>query len=129
VIAYPVSMMLLDDYFRDQREYYALLAAVAGLFVSLCMAGGAIWVFRRLQVAGETRFWRRIGWMILGMLLFPSMVLFPWNLLVGWFVWLPLRSLHQQTEAKLPPHPLKPEGRHLERHRLRQHASAANQVE
>jgi hypothetical protein len=103
VVAYPIYWVLKDDYYREnQRMMYAELAALGGVVAAICMASGAVWVFRRLQLLDERRFFHRMFWMIMGLLLFPSMVLVPFNLVFGWMVWWPLNHLHTRTAGLLP---------------------------
>jgi hypothetical protein len=99
VVAIPVAWALSDSGYggNDTRLIEILTTGLAATVVAACMAGGAIWTFRRLKIIGETRRWPRLGWMMLGLLLFPSMLAFPWNMLAGWFIWLPLRGLHQEA--------------------------------
>jgi hypothetical protein len=112
VVAYPIYWVLKDDYYReDKRWLYAELAALGGLVAAICMASGAVWVFRRLKLIDERRFFHRMFWMVMGLLLFPSMVAIPYNLFFGWMVWWPLNRLHSQT-AHLLPQPARP-GQHV----------------
>jgi amino acid transporter len=94
VIAIPIALAYQDSFgLAMSRSSAIILAAFIGITVAVCMAGGAVWVFRRLKARDEQRRWVRIGYMILGLLLFPTMVAFPWNLVLGWFVWIPLMNL------------------------------------
>jgi hypothetical protein len=101
VVAIPIAWAWNEhDTFNSDNRMNAIVGAgLCGLVVASCMAGGAIWTFRRLKMLGETRRWPRIGYMILGLLLFPSMVSFPYSLAFGWLIWIPLRNLHQETEV------------------------------
>jgi len=112
-IAWSIAWSLSNEspWFMD-RATSVCGCAVAGLTVSACMAGGAVWVFRRLKVKGETRTGVRLGYMLLGLFLFPSMlaviVLAFWGLLgmavclvIAWIVWRPLYRLHRETELEL----------------------------
>lgn len=102
VVAFPLSLVLQDEFIRpEERLGWIVGVAFGATIVAACMAGGAVWVFRRLKAKGETRRGVRIVYMILGLLLFPSMVLFPFNLLFGWIVWVPLTYLDRDTEALL----------------------------
>jgi hypothetical protein len=102
VVAYPLSRTITDPgcYFGTVGfETEIVSVAFIATVVCACMAGGAIWVFRRMKMLGESRRSVRILYMVLGLLLFPSMVLFPFNLMVGWMIWWPLAALN--TNAKL----------------------------
>jgi putative flippase GtrA len=99
VVAYPVSYCLNDRYTSvDRRVGEAIFAGLAATMIAAFMAGGAVWVFRRLKMLNESRRAVRIGYMLLGLLLFPSMVAIPFNFLLGWMVWIPLLSLSRQAD-------------------------------
>ena len=104
VVAIPIALALAETtYSREIRLTEVLMTGLVATFIAAFMAGGAIWVFRRLKIIGETRRWPRIGYMLLGLMLFPSMIAFPFNLFFGWMIWLPLRSLHgdaQRTQLR-----------------------------
>ena len=94
VIAIPIALAF-DDFFVHSmsRTRAVIFAAFCGITIAACMAGGAVWVFRRLKARGEQRRWVRIGYMMLGLLLFPSMVAVPYNFFMGWLIWVPLFNL------------------------------------
>lgn len=100
VVAIPIAWAWRNEFAfnSDNRMNEIVGAGLCGLVVASCMAGGAIWTFRRLKILGETRRWPRLGYMLLGLLLFPSMVSFPWSLAFGWVVWIPLRNLHDKAQ-------------------------------
>ena len=98
VVAIPIAVTLHDSRGYDDWLLSVLIAGLAGTITAAFMAGGAIWTFRRLKIIGETRRWPRIGYMILGLLLFPSMIAIPFNLVLGWIVWVPLNILHTNAE-------------------------------
>jgi len=99
VVAIPIAVALAEPlYFHDSRTVTVLVTGLISTVVAAFMAGGAVWVFRRLKIINETRRWPRIGYMLLGLLLFPSMIAFPFNLFFGWMIWLPLRSLHGDAQ-------------------------------
>ncbi len=99
VVAIPIALALAETtYSREIRLTEVLMTGLVATFIAAFMAGGAIWVFRRLKIIDETRRWPRIGYMLLGLMLFPSMVAFPFNLFFGWMIWLPLRSLHGDAQ-------------------------------
>jgi hypothetical protein len=98
VIAFPVSKAIADSSHSMDGATEIALVALTATAVSAFMAGGAVWVFRRLKLLGETRRSVRLGYMALGLLLFPSMMFFPFNLLCGWVVWAPLLSLNKDAD-------------------------------
>jgi len=109
VVAWPVARAWQATEGRNPSERIVAVAGwgTAGLTCAVCMAAGAIWVFRRLKAKGETRTGVRILYMLLGLFLFPSMVLIPFNFLFGWLIWIPLFVLHSKTKGLLigPPPP------------------------
>ena len=75
-----------------------------GILALTCAAGmafGAVWTFRNLAVVNEKRAAQRLLYLVLGLLLIPSIFAIPFNLLVGWFIWLPLLSLNAAAETVL----------------------------
>jgi amino acid transporter len=99
VIALPVAWQWQRSAGEMTADRTRAVAGVALLatFVAFCMAAGAVWVFRRLRLLGEKRTGVRLVYMLLGILLFPSMVAVPYNFVVGWIIWIPLIRLHFQT--------------------------------
>jgi fatty acid desaturase len=108
-VALPVAWAWKDSQGSPSSECAMAVAGwgTVGLLLAIFMAAGAIWVFRRLKAKGESRTGVRIVYMLLGLFLFPSMVLIPFNFVFGWIIWLPLWGLHLQTERLLKP-PLPP---------------------
>ena len=96
VIAWPIAYTISNDLLKDEYWHGALLI-FSGLVCATCMIGGAVWTLRRLKAKGENRTGVRILYLLLGLLLFPSIIAFP----VGWLVWIPLLKLHYDTEHLL----------------------------
>jgi len=99
VVAYPVSKTIADTgcYFGGELEFQIVIVALLATVTSACMAGGGVWVFRRMKMLGESRRSVRIFYMLLGLLLFPSMVIVPYNLFFGWVIWGPLLVLNKDA--------------------------------
>lgn len=98
VVAYPIYHVLKDDYYRgDERTDMVVYALLVGSIIAAFMASGAVWAFRRLNALGETHLSTRLYYMVLGLLLFPSIICIPINLLLGWLVWVPLFMLNERA--------------------------------
>ncbi|MCK6473887.1 MAG: hypothetical protein L6R28_19365 [Planctomycetes bacterium] len=110
VLALPIAHANRLVEATQEAPDFPLRVGTVALAVAMFMAGGAVWVFRRLNRLGERRRVRRIMWMIPGLLLFPSM-LGPWfaplyaeKLTVPVFaasgiVWLLMANLNARTNA------------------------------
>lgn len=77
VLALPIAHANRLVEANQEAPDFPFRVGTVALAVAMFMAGGAVWVFRRLNRLGERRRVRRIMWMIPGLLLFPSM-LAPW---------------------------------------------------
>lgn len=110
VLALPIAYANRLVEAKQEAPDYPFAVGTVALAVAMFMAGGAVWVFRRLNRLGERRRVRRLLWMIPGLLLFPSM-LGPWFapyyaakltvpvFAVSVFVWLLMANLNQWTRA------------------------------
>jgi len=94
VLAFPLSWSIRDNSSPTQIVAIGLLALLA----CACMAGGAIWAMRRLKAINEQRGGRRMMYMLMGLFLFPSMLVIPFNFVFGWVIWLPLKNLNDRAE-------------------------------
>jgi len=101
VIAYPLSLVLKETRPGESPFATAAMVVLGATMLAACMAGGAVWALRRLKLKGEARGGVRIVYLVLGLLLFPSMLALPFNLLLGWFIWVPLFQLNESTRHLL----------------------------
>lgn len=110
VLALPIAHANKLAEANQEAPDYPFAVGTVALAVAMFMAGGAVWVFRRLNRLGERRRVRRLLWMIPGLLLFPSM-LGPWfapyyaakltvpAFAASVFVWVQMASLNARTNA------------------------------
>src|SRR5687768_11466849 len=83
VMAFPLSWAIREDSSINNIIGIGLLLTIG----CACMAGGAIWVMRRLKAIEEKRMGTRLLYLIAGLFLFPSMLAIPFNLVLGWIIW------------------------------------------
>ncbi len=78
------------------------IAAIVVLSVATAcgMSYGAAWVFGNLAALHEKRTSTRLFYILLGLLFIPSLLAIPFNLIGGWFIWIPLISLHNNAETQ-----------------------------
>lgn len=74
VLALPIAYANGLVEAKQEAPDYPFAVGTVALAVAMFMAGGAVWVFRRLNRRGERRRVCRLLWMIPGLLLFPSML-------------------------------------------------------
>jgi len=73
VIALPLAWAIQDVGDRKRDEWIIYAAGLAGFVYACFMTGGAVWVFRRLNRLDEQRRKVRLIYLLLGLLLFPTM--------------------------------------------------------
>lgn len=117
VIAIPIAITWRSVEQQSVDIEWLYINIVASVVSALLMAGGAVWVFRRLNRLGEKRRVKRLLYLLLGLLMFPSMTAMPFItlglfltgfnrlgiflILFNFAIWLLLLSLNNRT-AKLP---------------------------
>lgn len=74
VLALPIAYANGLVEAKQEEPDFPFRVGTVALAVAMFMAGGAVWVFRRLNRMGERRRVLRMLWMIPGLLLFPSML-------------------------------------------------------
>lgn len=102
-VALPVTWAVESRSVYLDTEYLAVHAAMGGALVAMFMAGGAVWVVRRLNRLGERRRGTRLGYVLGGLMLFPSLIAAAPLVTVPLLcpLWIALYRLHLRTE-RLP---------------------------
>ncbi|GMV80025.1 MAG: hypothetical protein AMXMBFR7_12090 [Planctomycetota bacterium] len=102
-VALPIAWAVESRTVYLDNEYLAVHAAMGGALVGMFMAGGAVWVVRRLNRLNERRRKTRLLYLLGGLLLFPSLVAAAPLVSVPVLcpLWIALYRLHQRTE-RLP---------------------------
>lgn len=77
VVALPISLTWKWVELHPLDRDWLYVSIVGSVVFALFMAGGAVWVFRRLNRLGEKRRGMRMLYLILGLLMFPSMTALP----------------------------------------------------
>ncbi|MCZ7648441.1 MAG: hypothetical protein M5U26_24805 [Planctomycetota bacterium] len=101
VVAAPIAYAMENrDLYASQGEGSMFGFAIGGCVCGLMMAGGAVWVFRRLNRLNERRRKVRLAYLALGLLLFPSIMagVMVIGLPLALPVWIALNQLHNRTE-------------------------------
>lgn len=113
-IALPIAWAAHDSNKNWGGDWLIALTGALATIIALFMAGGAVWVFRRLNRINETRRMVRLAYLVLGTLMFPAMLALIFGLIAlkerEWPMGLPLlllscavlfilAKLHGQTEA------------------------------
>ncbi|MBE7466071.1 MAG: hypothetical protein HS116_21555 [Planctomycetes bacterium] len=82
------------------NDYLTLHVAMVGAVVGMFMAGGAVWVVRRLNRLNERHRKTRLLYLLGGLMLFPSMVAAAPLITVPFLcpLWIVLYRLHRRTE-------------------------------
>jgi hypothetical protein len=98
ILGHVIVLPIIE--FIKRHDYDRCVAAgVLSSTVALAMAYGMISVLRDLNTVNERRAGMRLINLILGLLLIPSFLAFPWNIVLGWIVWLPWYRLHRHAES------------------------------
>jgi hypothetical protein len=95
VIVLPVAY-----YLRNNDLERALSVAVLSVAIAAGMAWGMLYALHNLSAINEQRSGIRISYLILGLLFVPSLIAIPYNIVLGWLIWLPLLELRGQAAAR-----------------------------
>ena len=101
VIVVPTVLAYRDGERTDHQFALTFLVCALSTASAMIMAYGTFWIFRCLRSIGEQRPAVRIGYMVLGMLSFPTIVIPP----VAMLIWWPLLRLYRKARTVDPTSP------------------------
>ena len=101
VIVLPIALAYKGTGHNDHVFATTFLVGALSTASAMIMAYGTFWIFRCLRSIGEQRPAVRIGYMVMGMLSFPTIIIPPGALLIWW----PLVRLYRKARSVDPTSP------------------------